>query len=80
MMGRLARLSRPEARERAAELIERFDLTGAARRRVGTYSGGMRRRLDIAASLDDVFLTLTQPGQTRHDQTRADNAKEISHV
>ena len=51
MMGRLARLSRAEARQRATELIQRFDLTGAARRRVGTYSGGMRRRLDIAASL-----------------------------
>ena len=51
MMGRLARLSRAEAAARAAELIGRFDLTAAARRRVGTYSGGMRRRLDIAASL-----------------------------
>ena len=51
MMGRLARLSRAAARQRAAELIGRFDLTAAARRRVGTYSGGMRRRLDIAASL-----------------------------
>jgi ABC-2 type transport system ATP-binding protein len=51
MMGRLAKLSRAEARQRAAELIGRFDLTAAARRRVGTYSGGMRRRLDIAASL-----------------------------
>ena len=51
MMGRLARLSRKEAQQRAAELIGRFDLTAAARRRVGTYSGGMRRRLDIAASL-----------------------------
>jgi ABC-2 type transport system ATP-binding protein len=51
MMGRLARLSRPAARRRADELIEQFDLTAAARRRVGTYSGGMRRRLDIAASL-----------------------------
>jgi ABC-2 type transport system ATP-binding protein len=51
MMGRLARLSRAEARQRAAELTGRFDLTAAARRRVGTYSGGMRRRLDIAASL-----------------------------
>ncbi len=51
MMGRLARLSRKEAQQRADELIGRFDLTGAARRRVGTYSGGMRRRLDIAASL-----------------------------
>ncbi|HEY1003088.1 MAG TPA: ATP-binding cassette domain-containing protein [Streptosporangiaceae bacterium] len=51
MMGRLARLSRAEARQRATELIQRFDLTAAARRRVGTYSGGMRRRLDIAAGL-----------------------------
>src|SRR6266700_321754 len=51
MMGRLARLSRKEAQQRADELIGRFDLAGAAHRRVGTYSGGMRRRLDIAASL-----------------------------
>ena len=51
MMGRLARLSRKEARQRAKELIGQFGLTAAARRRVGTYSGGMRRRLDIAASL-----------------------------
>ena len=51
MMGRLSRLSRSQARHRAAELLDRFDLTEAARRRVGTYSGGMRRRLDLAASL-----------------------------
>ncbi len=51
MMGRLSRLSRAAARRRAAELTEQFELTAAARRRVGTYSGGMRRRLDIAASL-----------------------------
>jgi ABC-2 type transport system ATP-binding protein len=51
MMGRLARLSGKEAAARATELIGRFGLTAAARRRVGTYSGGMRRRLDIAASL-----------------------------
>ena len=51
MVGRLSRLSRPAARHRAAELLEQFELTGAARRRVGTYSGGMRRRLDLAASL-----------------------------
>jgi len=51
MMGRLARLSRAGARQRATELIQRFDLTAAARRRVGTYSGGMRRRLDLAACL-----------------------------
>jgi ABC-2 type transport system ATP-binding protein len=51
MMGRLARLSRGAARQRAADLLEQFDLAGAARRRVSTYSGGMRRRLDLAASL-----------------------------
>jgi ABC-2 type transport system ATP-binding protein len=47
MMCRLRR----EPKSRAAELLERFDLAEAADRRVGTYSGGMRRRLDIAMSL-----------------------------
>jgi daunorubicin resistance ABC transporter ATP-binding subunit len=51
MMGRLSGLGRREARTRAAELLERFDLADAAGRRVGTYSGGMRRRLDLALSL-----------------------------
>jgi ABC-2 type transport system ATP-binding protein len=51
MMGRLSGLSRTAARQRATELIEQFELTKAAGRRVSTYSGGMRRRLDIAASL-----------------------------
>ncbi|TFV57970.1 ATP-binding cassette domain-containing protein [Geodermatophilus sp. DF01-2] len=51
MVGRLYRLGRREARARAGELLERFDLTGAADRPAKTYSGGMRRRLDIAASL-----------------------------
>ncbi|HEX5899775.1 MAG TPA: ATP-binding cassette domain-containing protein [Solirubrobacteraceae bacterium] len=51
MMGRLAGLPRGDARRRAGELLERFDLVEAGRRRVATYSGGMRRRLDLAASL-----------------------------
>ncbi|WP_432836533.1 ATP-binding cassette domain-containing protein [Dactylosporangium sp. CA-092794] len=51
MMARLSGLSRRDARRRADELLERFDLTGAAHRRAGTYSGGMRRRLDLAAGL-----------------------------
>jgi ABC-2 type transport system ATP-binding protein len=51
MMGRLAGLSRASARRRAAELLERFDLTEAASRTVTTWSGGMRRRLDLAAGL-----------------------------
>ncbi len=51
MIGQLSRLGRPEARRRADELLARFDLTQAAGRVVKTYSGGMRRRLDLAASL-----------------------------
>ena len=51
MIGRLLGLSRPAARARAAELLARFDLSDAASRPVKTYSGGMRRRLDLAASL-----------------------------
>jgi oleandomycin transport system ATP-binding protein len=51
MIGRLLELNRAAARARAADLLERFDLTGAAGRAAKTYSGGMRRRLDLAASL-----------------------------
>jgi oleandomycin transport system ATP-binding protein len=51
MIGRLLGVSRPRTRARAEELLERFDLTEAAQRAVKTYSGGMRRRLDLAASL-----------------------------
>jgi ABC-2 type transport system ATP-binding protein len=51
IVGRLYHLSRPEARRRAVELLERFELTDAADRPAKTYSGGMQRRLDLAASL-----------------------------
>ena len=51
LLGRLLGYSRPRAKERAAELLAAFDLTAAAGRLVKTYSGGMRRRLDIAASI-----------------------------
>ncbi|MEY2827542.1 MAG: ATP-binding cassette domain-containing protein [Candidatus Nanopelagicales bacterium] len=51
MLGRLFRLPRKEANEKAIELLERFNLTDASKRIVKTYSGGMRRRLDLAASL-----------------------------
>ena len=51
MFGRLFKLSREEGRRRAGELLERFDLAQAADRPARTYSGGMRRRLDIASSL-----------------------------
>jgi len=63
MIGRLLGLSRLTARGRAREMIERFELTDAARRAVKTYSGGMRRRLDLAASLlgDPDVLFLDEP-------------------
>jgi ABC-2 type transport system ATP-binding protein len=51
MVGRLYGMPRAQARERARELLERFDLTEAADRPAKTYSGGMRRRLDLAAAL-----------------------------
>jgi ABC-2 type transport system ATP-binding protein len=51
MFGRLFDLSRSEARQRAGELLERFELADAADRPARTYSGGMRRRLDLASSL-----------------------------
>jgi ABC-2 type transport system ATP-binding protein len=51
MVGQLYHLPRKEARVRADELLERFDLVDAARRPAKTYSGGMRRRLDLAAAL-----------------------------
>ena len=51
MFGRLFGLPRHEARRRAAALLERFDLADAADRPAKTYSGGMRRRLDLASSL-----------------------------
>ncbi|MFF5260996.1 ATP-binding cassette domain-containing protein [Actinomadura viridis] len=51
LIARLLGLSRSRSRARAAELLERFQLTEAAERPAKTYSGGMRRRLDLAASL-----------------------------
>jgi ABC-2 type transport system ATP-binding protein len=51
MVGLLYHMGRAAARARAEELLERFDLTDAAKRPAKTYSGGMRRRLDLAAAL-----------------------------
>jgi ABC-2 type transport system ATP-binding protein len=51
MLGRLYRLSRADTKRRTRELLEQFDLVDAARRPVKTYSGGMKRRLDLAMSL-----------------------------
>jgi oleandomycin transport system ATP-binding protein len=51
LIGRLLGIPKADAKERARELLEQFDLTDAAHRAAKTYSGGMRRRLDLAASL-----------------------------
>ncbi|MEV8074931.1 MULTISPECIES: daunorubicin resistance protein DrrA family ABC transporter ATP-binding protein [Streptomyces] len=63
MFGRLFHLGGRRARERAGELLEQFDLTDAADKGVGDYSGGMRRRLDLAASmiLTPAVLFLDEP-------------------
>ena len=63
LMARLHHLARPVGRARADDLLSRFDLTGAARKPVSTYSGGMRRRLDLAMTLmgDPRLIFLDEP-------------------
>jgi len=69
MMGRLYRLTPASAKARAQELLEEFDLIDASDRPAKTYSGGMRRRLDLAVSLiatpPIIFWTSRQPASTR---------------
>jgi oleandomycin transport system ATP-binding protein len=74
MIGRLLGLSRPAARTRAVELLARFELSEAASRPVKTYSGGMRRRLDLAASLvgRPQVLFLDEPTTWLDPQARSD--------
>ncbi|MFI5803454.1 ATP-binding cassette domain-containing protein [Streptomyces sp. NPDC051561] len=63
LMANLHHLSRREGRRRATELLQRFDLTEAGRKTVATYSGGMRRRLDLAMTLvgDPRIIFLDEP-------------------
>lgn len=64
MFGQLNHLSATQARQRADDLLERFALTDTDKKPVSAYSGGMRRRLDLAASLivtPRYFLWMNQP-------------------
>jgi ABC-2 type transport system ATP-binding protein len=63
LMADLRHLGRNAGRRRVAELLERFDLTGAARKPLSAYSGGMRRRLDLAMTLvgDPAVIFLDEP-------------------
>jgi ABC-2 type transport system ATP-binding protein len=74
MVGRLYRLGKQRARTRARELLERFDLVDAADRPVKTYSGGMRRRLDLAGALvaEPRVIFLDEPTTGLDPRSRAE--------
>ncbi|MFC8866111.1 ATP-binding cassette domain-containing protein [Streptomyces sp. NPDC057148] len=82
MIGRLLDLSRKDARRRADELLERFSLTEAARRPASTYSGGMRRRLDLAASMigHPAVLYLDEPTTGLDPRTRNEVWDEVKRM
>ncbi len=82
MIGRLLDLPRSEARKRADELLERFSLTEAARRPASKYSGGMRRRLDLAASMigRPKVLYLDEPTTGLDPRTRNEVWDEVHNI
>ncbi|MFF4366118.1 ATP-binding cassette domain-containing protein [Streptomyces sp. NPDC001594] len=82
MIGRLLDLSRKEARSRADELLERFSLTEAAKKAAMHYSGGMRRRLDLAASMigRPAVLYLDEPTTGLDPRTRNEVWDEVQRM
>jgi oleandomycin transport system ATP-binding protein len=82
MIGRLLDLSRKDARARADELLERFSLTEAGKRPAATYSGGMRRRLDLAASMigHPAVLYLDEPTTGLDPRTRNEVWDEVKRM
>ncbi|MDJ0466515.1 ATP-binding cassette domain-containing protein [Streptomyces sp. H27-C3] len=82
MIGRLLDLSRGAARKRADELLERFSLTDAAKKPVMQYSGGMRRRLDLAASMigQPAVLYLDEPTTGLDPRTRNEVWAEVKRM
>jgi len=80
MVGRLYHLGRRRSRERARELLEQFSLTDAANRPAKTYSGGMRRRLDLAGALvaDPEVMFLDEPTTGLDPRARLDMWEVIS--
>jgi ABC-2 type transport system ATP-binding protein len=82
MMGRLSGLTRSAAADRSRELLERFELTESARKRVKTYSGGMRRRLDLAISLllTPPVVFLDEPTTGLDTRSRQDLWSVIRHL
>ncbi|MFC9680693.1 ATP-binding cassette domain-containing protein [Streptomyces sp. NPDC056948] len=82
MIGRLLDLPRKNARARADELLERFSLTEAAKRAAATYSGGMRRRLDLAASMigRPAVLFLDEPTTGLDPRTRNEVWDEVKRM
>ncbi|MGW2561808.1 ATP-binding cassette domain-containing protein [Streptomyces sp. NPDC001514] len=82
MIGRLLDLSRKDARRRADELLERFSLTEAGKRPASTYSGGMRRRLDLAASMigQPAVLYLDEPTTGLDPRTRNEVWDEVQRM
>ena len=82
MIGRLLDLSRKDARRRADDLLERFSLTDAAKKPAVQYSGGMRRRLDLAASMigRPSVLYLDEPTTGLDPRTRNEVWTEVQRM